>query len=75
MSAAGLVHQLTYSPRRIIASRADYKRSDFVFNRTQSREMRSTPWGARIQPMRSWGEIGAYAGISLAATALLTAFV
>jgi hypothetical protein len=75
MSAAGLA-QLTYSPRRkIIASRADHNRSDFIFSRTQSREMRGTPWESRIRPMRTWSEIGAYAGASLAAMALLTAFV
>ncbi|MEJ0042526.1 MAG: hypothetical protein WDM81_10050 [Rhizomicrobium sp.] len=76
MSAAGLIQQQEiYVPRRIIAAHADHRRTDFVFSRTQSREMRGTPWGRRIRPMRSWSEIGSYAGVALAATILATTFI
>jgi len=73
MSAAGLAQAPLLRRRRIIASHADYRRSDFVFNRTQSREMKNAQWESRIKPMKSWSEIGTYYGIAVMATAL-TAF-
>jgi hypothetical protein len=73
MSAIGLAHQRAFAPR-IIASHADYRRSDFVFNRTQSLEMKNAQWETRIRPMKTWGEIGGYAGITTLAF-LLTAFI
>jgi len=73
MSAAGLVHARTFRPR-IIASHADHRRSDFVFSRTQSREMKNAPWESRITPMKTWSEIGSYGGVAVLAT-MLAAFL
>jgi len=74
MSAAGLAQEPLFRRPRIIASHADYRRSDFVFNRTQSLEMKSAPWESRIKPMRSWSQIGTYGGVVMLAT-MLTAFL
>lgn len=64
MSAIG------YSSRyKLISANADYRRSDFIFPRTQSLSLRDAPWGRRLSPMRSWAEIGTYgAGAALAAS-------
>lgn len=70
MSAMGLAQEPLFRRPRIIASHADYKRTDFVFNRTQSREMKSAQWESRIRPMRSWSEIGTYGGVAFLATAI-----
>jgi hypothetical protein len=74
MSAAGLAQEPLFRRSRIIASHADHRRSDFIFNRTQSLEMKSAPWESRIKPMRSWSEIGTYGGAVMLAT-MLTAFL
>ncbi|MBL6936725.1 MAG: hypothetical protein ISS15_07545 [Alphaproteobacteria bacterium] len=68
-----MAHQRAFAPR-IIASHADYRRSDFIFSRTQSREMRNAQWEDRIRPMRTWSEIGGYAGMTTLAL-MLTAFI
>ena len=73
MSAIGLAHQRAFAPR-IIAAHADHRRSDFIFSRTQSREMKSAQWESRIRPMRTWGEISSYGGIAVLAT-MLAAFL
>jgi len=75
MSAAGLAQAPLFRRRRIIASHADYKRSDFVFNRTQSREMKNAQWEDRIKPLKSWSEIGTYYGIAVVATAVTAFFI
>jgi len=62
-----------FSPR-IIASHADHRRSDFIFNRTQSLEMKSAPWETRIRPMKTWSQIGSYGGAVALAT-MLAAFL
>ncbi len=74
MSAAGLAHQRVFSPR-IIASHADYRRTDFIFNRTQSLEMKSAPWESRIRPRRTWSEIGSYGGGAAVLATMLAAFL
>ena len=74
MSAAGLAPEPLFRRPRIIASHADYRRSDFIFNRTQSLEMKSVPWKSRIKPMKTWSEIGSYGGAALLAT-MLTALL
>jgi hypothetical protein len=73
MSAAGLAQTRLFPPR-IIASHAEHRRTDFIFSRTQSLEMKSAQWETRIKPMRSWSEIGSYAGVAAMAT-LLTVFI
>jgi hypothetical protein len=72
MSAVGLVQAPLSRPTRFIASHAEYRRSDFIFNRTQSLEMKSARWESRIKPMRTWGEIGTYGGVAFLATILAT---
>lgn len=74
MSAAGLAQARAFAPR-IIASHADHRRSDFIFNRTQSLEMKSAPWENRIRPMKTWSQIGvSYGGAAVLAT-MLAAFI
>jgi hypothetical protein len=76
MSAIGISggNACRFSPH-IISAHADHCRSDFVFPRTQSLNLRAAPWESRIKPMRTWSELGAYGITALAATALLTAFI
>lgn len=77
MSAIGLPRPpaLTFKPRNIIASHADYRPSDFMFERTQSLTMRAAPWEKRIKPMKSWGELLLAYGALLAGAVLLLALV
>jgi len=76
MSAIGIAHQSSFAARpRIISAHADHRPTDFMFSRMQSRTMRDAPWGRRIQPMRSWGEIGGYAAVLTIGTALACAFI
>jgi hypothetical protein len=61
-----------------IGAHADYCREDFIFPRMQSRTMRDTPWGQRMKPMKSWGEIagiGLLFGVASCALMLSTAFI
>lgn len=74
MSAIGLAHPRAFAPR-IIASHADHRRSDFIFNRTQSLSMKSAQWENRIRPMRTWGEIGSYSGGAAVLATMLAAFL
>jgi hypothetical protein len=69
MSAIG------FARPRVISAHADYRRSDFIFPRTQSDALRTVPWGRRIKPMRTWAEIYGYAAAAAAGTILLTAFI
>ena len=82
MSAIGIssVHAYPALPRksspRIICAHADHRRSDFIFQRTQSLTMRAAPWENRIRPMRSWSEISVYGMlVFVAASTLLAAVV
>jgi hypothetical protein len=55
-----------------IASHADYRRSDFMFAREQSRALSSLEWEGREPPLHSWAEVvPAVLGIATAAIALL----
>ncbi|MBV9541233.1 MAG: hypothetical protein JO167_08175, partial [Alphaproteobacteria bacterium] len=47
----------------------------FVFNRTQSLNMRAMPWERRLKPLRSWSDIGAYAGSSVIAAITLLSVI
>lgn len=38
-----------------IGAHADYRREDYVFQRTQSLEMQKMEWLDRLPPMKSWG--------------------
>ena len=82
MSAMGISNVRAYpalprrSPPRIICAHADHRRSDFIFQRTQSLTMRAAPWETRIRPMRSWSQIATYGAILLlAATTLLVSVI
>jgi hypothetical protein len=56
----------------IISSHADYRRSDYMFAREQSRTLASMEWEGRESPLHSWAEILPTAlGIATAAIALL----
>jgi hypothetical protein len=37
-----------------IAAHADYRREDFVFQRTQSLAMRELEWDKRLKPLKPW---------------------
>jgi hypothetical protein len=74
MSAIGISGSGRFAPR-FISAHADHRRSDFVFPRTQSLGLRDAPWECRLKPMRTWSEIGAYGGVALAATVLMTALI
>jgi hypothetical protein len=76
MSAAGLAQGQNYATRtRVISAHADYRRSDFMFSRTQSHTMRDTPWDTRIKPMRPWSEIYGLAAAVCLCTVLVSAFI
>jgi hypothetical protein len=73
MSAAGLARRPEIGLR--ISAQADYRRSDFIFPRTQSLAFRDMPWEGRLRPRRSWGEIGTYAVIFCAGSVLMTTLI
>jgi hypothetical protein len=75
MSAIGIAQSSFTSRTRIIAAHADYRRSDFMFDRTQSSAMRDLPWDRRIKPMRTWAEISGYSAVAFIGTLLTMAFV
>lgn len=39
---------------KVISAHADYRREDYVFQRTQSLAMRALEWESRLKPMRHW---------------------
>lgn len=39
----------------IISSHADYRRSDYMFEREQRRTLREMAWEAKAAPVRGWG--------------------
>jgi|GEM_PF-3249193 len=54
-----------------ISSRADYRRSDYMFAREQSRTLASREWEDREPPLHSWTEmLPTVVGIATAAIAL-----
>ncbi len=61
MSAIGLATPRFADKARLLSAHADYRRSDFIFDRTQSPAMRDLPWDGRLKPMRCWCEITTYA--------------
>jgi hypothetical protein len=77
MSAIGISGASPFVRKpRIIAAKADYRRSDFIFPRTQSLTMRDAPWAKRTRRLYSWSQIGGYgAAAALAATALMTVLI
>ncbi|MBV9044801.1 MAG: hypothetical protein JO348_01980 [Alphaproteobacteria bacterium] len=76
MSAMGIAAGPGFKKRpQFISAKADYRRSDFVFNRTQSLNMRAMPWERRLKPLRSWSDIGAYAGSSVIAAITLLSVI
>ena len=75
MSSIGIAQdRISFAPR-IIAAHADHRRSDFVFQRTQSLNMRDAPWERRIKPLKTWAEIGAYWAMAVVATGLVVAMI
>ncbi len=74
MSAIGISTDFT-TRTRVIGAHADYRRTDFVFPRTQSHTMRNAPWDRRMKPMRPWGEITGYAAAICFGAVLATAFI
>jgi hypothetical protein len=54
----------------LIGARADFRRSDYYFPRTQSSAMRDLPWGDRSKPIRSWNRVAAYAAVAVTIGAL-----
>ncbi len=76
MSAIGMAHGPKFaSQKHIISAHADYRRTDFVFARTQSHAVRDTPWGPRLRPIRPWAEISGYAAAICVGTILATALI
>jgi hypothetical protein len=58
----------------IISSRADYRRSDYVFGRQQSRMFADLEWEDREAPLHSWAEVlPTVLGLGTAAIVLLEA--
>ena len=73
MSAIGLLPRPM--PKTIISRHADYRRDDFVFQRTQSCSMREMAWERRTPPLQSWDRlIYSSAGLLVFAVAALELF-
>lgn len=51
-----------------LSAHADYRREDYVFARTQSRQTGALEWETRVQPLHSWSEI-LYPALGLAGVA------
>ncbi len=76
MSVARMADGPKFAARkRIISAHADYRRSDFVFARTQSAAMRDVPWEHRLKPMWPWGAITGYAAAICVGTIVASAFI
>ncbi len=45
---------LRNEPPQVIGSHADYRREDYMFQRTQSLAMRTLEWENRLKPLHSW---------------------
>jgi len=59
-------HSEAAEPMPMVGAHAEYRAEDYFFRRTQSRELRETPWGPRLAPMRSWSELASI-GLTTAA--------
>ncbi len=68
MSAIGVVSGATKSG--LIGARAEFRRSDYYFPRTQSTAMRDLPWENRVKPIRSWNRVAAYTAVAVTIGAL-----
>ena len=53
----------------MLSSHADYRREDYVFARTQSRQTSALAWEGRARPLHSWSEI-LYPALGLAGAAV-----
>ncbi|MDB5734241.1 MAG: hypothetical protein JWP16_2143 [Alphaproteobacteria bacterium] len=58
----------------LISAHADFRHEDYVFARTQSREMTARAWDHRTAPLQSWSQF-LYPALGLAATMLAVAEV
>lgn len=54
---------------QLLSAHADYRREDYVFARTQSRETGALEWETRASPLRSWSQI-LYPALGLAGAAM-----
>jgi hypothetical protein len=68
MSAIGVASGATKSG--VIGARAEFRRSDYYFPRTQSSAMRDLPWADRTKPIRSWDRMAAFAAVAVTIGAL-----
>ena len=75
MSAIGLATPQFVDKARFISAHADYRRSDFVFPRTQSNAMRDLPWDGRMKPMRCWCELTTYAAAGFVGAVVAMAMI
>jgi hypothetical protein len=59
-------------PKFHISAHADYRRSDYMFSRAQSRALSRLEWERRTPSLRSWGNmlIPALAAVTAIAAAL-----
>jgi hypothetical protein len=48
-------------------ARAEYRRSDYYFERSQSPQFKDLPWDFRYEPVRPWSR---YAGVAIAGAAV-----
>lgn len=55
MARLNMSHEAETMP--IIGAGAEYRASDYFFQRTQSLATREAEWGTRIKPLKPWNEI------------------
>ncbi|HEY0107241.1 MAG TPA: hypothetical protein VGB91_14260 [Rhizomicrobium sp.] len=68
MSAIGIASFPRRSTRAsTIGAHADFRRTDFIFARTQSHTTRDLPWACRAKPLRCWCEIVTYGAAAFVA--------
>lgn len=44
-------------PKFLISAHAEYRRSDYMFSRAQSRALSQREWEQRLPGLRSWSEL------------------
>ena len=44
-------------PKFHVSAHAEYRRSDYMFSRSQSRELSQREWEARLPGLRSWSNV------------------
>ena len=54
---------------QVLSAHADYRREDYVFARTQSRQTGAAEWEGRLPRLHSWSEI-LYPAVGLTAAAM-----